>query len=46
MKWTESTLMVTHGPRASVLADSPAQMSIQDSTCTRVHGSMNSAELS
>jgi hypothetical protein len=35
MKCTASTLMVTHGPRASVLAESPAHTSIQDSTWER-----------
>ena len=33
-KCTLSTLAVTQGPRATVFAASPAQMSIQLSTCT------------
>lgn len=33
MKCTASTLTVTQGPRASVLALRPAHTSIQDSTC-------------
>ncbi len=32
-KWTESTEAETQGPRATVLAARPAQMSIQLSTC-------------
>lgn len=35
MKCTLSTLAVTQGPLATVLAASPAQMSIQLSTCTQ-----------
>lgn len=36
-KCTASTLTVTQGPWASVLAARPAAMSIQDSTCPRAH---------
>lgn len=37
-KCTLSTLAVTTGPRATTLAASPAQMSIQLSTCRHITG--------